>query len=66
MVCLQMTDGSTTEIEKLMAFAEPHLPAFALPRYVRIVAALPLTANGKVSKAVLRNEGVTDDTWEKL
>ena len=38
---------------------------FMVPRYVRIVAALPKTPTAKVEKARLRTEGVTSDTWDR-
>ncbi|MFJ3026555.1 hypothetical protein ACIPH4_37175 [Streptomyces tendae] len=41
------------------------LPAFAVPRYVDVVAALPLTETGKVRKSVLRERGVTGGTWDR-
>jgi crotonobetaine/carnitine-CoA ligase len=37
-----------------------------VPRYYRVVAVLPRTANGKVRKVALREEGVTADTWDHL
>ncbi|MGW1814957.1 AMP-binding protein [Streptomyces sp. NPDC002125] len=42
------------------------LPAFAVPRYVDVVAELPLTETGKVRKSVLRERGVTAVTWDRL
>ena len=32
---------------------------------MHFVEALPLTENGKVRKAVLRDAGVTDDMWDR-
>lgn len=37
--------------------ASKNLPRFARPRYIRMVDALPKTANGKVRRAVLKEEG---------
>ena len=36
-----------------------------LPRYIRTVTALPLTPTNKVRKNVLREQGVTADTWDR-
>jgi crotonobetaine/carnitine-CoA ligase len=36
-----------------------------LPRYVRVVDALPKTPTAKVEKHRLRAEGVTPDTWDR-
>lgn len=41
------------------------LPGFAVPRYVDVVAELPLTETGKVRKGVLRDRGVTAVTWDR-
>jgi crotonobetaine/carnitine-CoA ligase len=38
---------------------------FMVPRYVRIVAALPKTPTNKIQKAELRKEGITADTWDR-
>jgi crotonobetaine/carnitine-CoA ligase len=36
-----------------------------VPRYVEFVDELPLTANGKVQKFVLRGRGVSATTWDR-
>lgn len=40
------------------------LPRYAVPRYVRIVPSLPRTPSDRVKKYLLRDEGVTADTWD--
>lgn len=40
------------------------LPYFAVPRFIRVVDALPKTPTLRVQKTALRTEGVTDDTWD--
>ncbi len=49
---------------ELIAFVEPHLPYFAVPRYVRILESLPKTQTEKVLKVQLRGDGVTSDMWD--
>lgn len=44
---------------------EGKIAYFAIPRYVRIVNQMPLTENGKIKKGVLREAGVTTDTWDR-
>ncbi|MBS1888692.1 MAG: AMP-binding protein [Actinobacteria bacterium] len=51
--------------EELLRHCEPRLAYFAVPRYVEFAERLPLTENGKVRKAVLRERGVTDATWDR-
>jgi carnitine-CoA ligase len=53
-----------TEAE-LIAFCEPRLPYFAVPRYLEFAHELPTTESGKVQKYKLRERGVTDRTWDR-
>lgn len=48
----------------LLAFCDGRIPAFARPRYIRTVDALPKTPSEKVRKSVLREEGITSDTFD--
>jgi len=58
-------DGHSLDPEELIRHCEPRLAYFAIPRYIRVVDALPLTENGKVRKTVLREQAVTPDTWDR-
>lgn len=60
-----LADGAAPDPEALIRHCEPRLAYFAIPRYVRFVRELPLTTNGKVRKAVLRELGVTEDAWDR-
>jgi crotonobetaine/carnitine-CoA ligase len=55
--------GSVTE-EELFRWCLEELPYFALPRYVEFRAELPRSPVGRVLKRELRDEGVTDATWD--
>jgi len=57
--------GADLTAEDLIAFCEPRLAYFAIPRYVELVDELPLTANGKVEKYRLRERGATATTWDR-
>jgi crotonobetaine/carnitine-CoA ligase len=50
---------------ELVRWCEPRLASFAIPRYVDVVAELPLTENGKVRKFLLRQRGVGLATWDR-
>ena len=50
---------------ELAEFLVPRLAHFMVPRYIRILAELPKTPTNKVQKTVLRDTGVTDDTWDR-
>jgi crotonobetaine/carnitine-CoA ligase len=57
--------GAEPDPVALIRHCEPRLAYFAIPRYLRFVESLPLTENGKVRKAVLRDAGITDDMWDR-
>jgi crotonobetaine/carnitine-CoA ligase len=59
------SSGRTIDPVELIRFCEPRLAYFAIPRYVDVVAELPLTENGKVRKFLLRERGVTSTTWDR-
>lgn len=60
-----LAEGETVGCEELIRHCEPLLAYFAIPRYLRFVAELPSTANGKVRKAVLRDAGLLPGDWDR-
>lgn len=64
MACLQLAEGETVEPDEMFTFFKESLPYFVVPRYVRIVAELPKTPTLRVQKHLIRDEGITDDTWD--
>jgi crotonobetaine/carnitine-CoA ligase len=64
-MAIVVTDGATVTAAELWSFCEGKIPAFAIPRFVRFVDALPKTPSEKVRKAVLRDDGVTHDTHDR-
>jgi crotonobetaine/carnitine-CoA ligase len=56
--------GAAVDPLELLLWCEGRLAYFAIPRYVDVVDALPLTENGKVRKAVLRERGVSTGTFD--
>ena len=57
--------GGAIEPEALIEFLRARLPYFMIPRYIRVMQALPRTATQKIVKHQLRAEGVTADTWDR-
>ncbi len=51
--------------EELFHFLEPRMAHFMLPRFIRIVDDLPKTPTQKVQKHILKDIGVTPDTWDR-
>jgi crotonobetaine/carnitine-CoA ligase len=57
--------GSRLSEGALCEFCRPRLAAFAVPRFIEFVDALPTTESGKVQKYKLRDRGVTGRTWDR-
>lgn len=57
--------GQSLQPVDVIRHCEGQIAYFAIPRYVRIVGEMPLTENGKIKKGILRDEGVTSDTWDR-
>ncbi|HEY0938904.1 MAG TPA: ATP-dependent acyl-CoA ligase [Steroidobacter sp.] len=66
LVCVTLREGRRLAPAELIAWCEDRMPAFMVPRYVRILASLPKTPTERVQKFELRRAGVTADTWDRL
>jgi len=51
--------------EELLQHCVDRMPSFAVPRYIELVDDLPRNAVGRVLKYVLRERGVTPQTWDR-
>jgi crotonobetaine/carnitine-CoA ligase len=65
LVCVALKPDHDLTASELFAYCEEHLPDFMVPRYLRLMEALPMTATARVQKHKLRAEGVTPDTWDR-
>ena len=65
LIAISLAEGETLRPEELVAYLIPRMPHYMVPRYVRIMAALPKTPTQKILKRTLRSEGVTADTWDR-
>ncbi len=65
MVVIAPVPGRTIDPVALSEFLVKRMPYFMVPRYIRIMDALPRTPSEKVLKVDLRAEGVTPDTWDR-
>ena len=66
MVAIEAVADATVDPSELCEFLLARLPRFMVPRYVRLLAALPRSVTDKINKAQLREEGVTADTWDRV
>jgi crotonobetaine/carnitine-CoA ligase len=65
MICISFAPGRVVDHAVLIDFLVPRMPHYAVPRYVRVMEDLPKTPTGKLLKDVLRQQGVTHDTWDR-
>jgi crotonobetaine/carnitine-CoA ligase len=65
LVAVAPIEGKTIEPKELILFLAERMPHFMVPRYLRIMENLPKTPTEKVRKHVLRDEGVSDDAWDR-
>jgi crotonobetaine/carnitine-CoA ligase len=63
-VCVTLRPDVSVTHEELLAHCIEHIPYFAVPRYIEMVAELPRTPSGRVEKYRLREAGVTEQTWD--
>ena len=64
MVTMVPVDGRSLDPASLPAFLSGRLAKFAIPRYYRVVEALPKTETHRVIKKELQELGVTPDTYD--
>jgi carnitine-CoA ligase len=57
--------GQRLEAPDLVAYLSERLPRFMVPRYVEILDGLPKTPTEKIQKALLRESGVGEGTWDR-
>ncbi len=65
MIVVAAVAGARLDPVALYHFLVARLPHFMVPRYIRLLDALPKTPSAKVQKALLRSEGVTADCWDR-
>ena len=65
MVVLQAKPDRVIDPKELIEFLIPKMAHFMVPRYVRCMDVLPKTPTNKVQKTLLREQGVTNDTWDR-
>ena len=65
MAVVAIREGAAFDPAELVAFLRERMAHFMVPRYVRIVEALPRTPTAKIEKVKLRAEGLTPDTWDR-
>ena len=62
-VCI--AEGDAPDPAELTHWMAERMPYFMVPRYIRFVETLPKTPTERVQKVMLREEGVTADTFDR-
>ncbi|PCI32504.1 MAG: ATP-dependent acyl-CoA ligase [Alphaproteobacteria bacterium] len=57
--------GRSIDPEEIIHYLSDRMPYFMIPRYIRQMSTLPKTPTAKVQKASLREEGLTEDAWDR-
>ncbi|WP_162143196.1 AMP-binding protein [Granulicoccus phenolivorans] len=65
MIAVVAAPGAEVRPEEIIAHCTQGLTRFAIPRYIRMMDALPLTPSQRIEKYKLRADGVTADTWDR-
>lgn len=65
MITVVARNEAPLSAETLITHCEKVMAKFMVPRYVRFVPSLPKTPTEKVQKYLLRDQGVTADTWDR-
>jgi crotonobetaine/carnitine-CoA ligase len=64
-ICVVLKPGEKLTPEELIAHAVERMPYFAVPRFVEFMDSLPKTPTERVQKYVLKQAGITPNTWDR-
>ena len=62
---LRAAPNQTIDYVEIIEYLKPRVAYFMIPKYWRTVSEFPMTPTEKIRKVVLRNEGLTDDVWDR-
>jgi crotonobetaine/carnitine-CoA ligase len=65
LVAVSLAADQSLQPEELIAYLVRRMPHYMVPRYIRVMPALPKTPTQKILKRTLRSEGITPDTWDR-
>jgi crotonobetaine/carnitine-CoA ligase len=64
-ICVVLKPGESLAPEELIRYANDRMPYFAVPRYVEFMESLPKTPTERVQKYLLKQAGITPNTWDR-
>lgn len=65
MIVVVPRPGCAPAPERLLDYLRGRMAHYMVPRYIRYVDALPRTPSARVQKHILRDAGVTADSWDR-
>jgi crotonobetaine/carnitine-CoA ligase len=65
MIWLKPLQDARLDLEDLMQHCADNMAYFMVPRYVDVVEDIPRTGTLRVQKAAMKQQGVTDKTWDR-
>ena len=66
MILVIPKEGKKVDPPELMDYLQPRMPYFMMPRFIRFVDSFPKTGTQRTQKNKLREQGVTEDTWDMV
>ena len=66
MLAVVLGDGMELDEAVLARYINDNAPYYFVPRYIEIMAELPLTPTQKIQKHKLRERGLTPDSWDAV
>ena len=61
----EQENDADNPVRLMVGAAAPRMAYFAIPRYIATRDAMPKTPSERVEKFKLKNEGITDDCWDR-
>lgn len=65
LVVVTLRPGATMDFVELLDFCAARMPYFCVPRFVETVGELPKNVIGRIRKDLLRERGVSPNTWDR-
>jgi crotonobetaine/carnitine-CoA ligase len=65
MLTVELREGATVDAEEMRTWLTQRVAPYAVPRYVDLAGALPVTDTGKIEKYKLKARGVTATTDDR-
>lgn len=64
-VSIVLQPGEQATPEEVLDFCKGKMAYYAIPRYVELVEALPKTETERIQYGILKQQGVTERTWDR-